>query len=66
MDVDSSSGSVAVGDFNNDTRLDIAIANSDGNNVGVLLGFGNGSFTDQVKYPTGSIPSSIAIGGGTF
>jgi hypothetical protein len=54
--------SVAVGDFNNDTRLDIVVANVDDNNVGVLLGYGNGSFATQVTYPTGSYPLSVAVG----
>jgi hypothetical protein len=54
--------SVAVGDFNNDTRLDIVAANSDSSNVSVLLGYGNGSFGDQMTYSTGSGPQSVAVG----
>ncbi|CAF5105621.1 unnamed protein product, partial [Rotaria sp. Silwood1] len=52
----TSPNSVAVGDFNNDTHLDIVVANSKGNTVSVLLGYGNGSFTDQTTYSTGSQP----------
>jgi hypothetical protein len=55
---------VAVGDFNNDDHLDIAVANSATNNIGILLGYGNGSFADQLTHSTGpnSLPSSITTG----
>src|SRR5262249_15672987 len=49
----SGPGSVAVGDFNNDGRIDIAVANFLTNNVGILLGYGNGNFSSQTAYPTG-------------
>ena len=56
--------SVALGDFNNDNYLDIVVANSQTNNIGILLGYGNGNFTNQLTYSTGSnsLPSSIGIG----
>ncbi|CAF1549090.1 unnamed protein product, partial [Rotaria sp. Silwood1] len=38
---DSSPWSVAIGDFNNDTILDIVVANLGSDNVGVFLGRGN-------------------------
>jgi hypothetical protein len=54
----------AIGDFNNDKYLDIVVANSDTDNVGILLGYGNGTFTNQITYPTGSgsHPYSVVIG----
>ncbi|CAF1344476.1 unnamed protein product [Rotaria sp. Silwood1] len=55
------SASVTVGDFNNDTLLDIAVANHGDNTVSILLGYGDGSFANQTKYSTGSGPSSVAI-----
>ena len=58
----SSPQSVAVGDFNNDTRLDIVVANSISNDVSVLLGFGDGSFRNQTRYSAGSSPQSVAVG----
>ena len=36
--------SVAVGDFNNDTILDLAVADFFSDNVSILLGNGNGTF----------------------
>jgi hypothetical protein len=56
--------SVAVGDFNNDNQLDIAVAAWGIDNVGVLLGYGNGSFAKPILYSTGfnTHPISIAVG----
>jgi hypothetical protein len=56
--------SVTVGDFNNDDYLDIAVANSGTNNIGILLGYGNGDFAHPLTYSTGnnSLPSSITVG----
>jgi hypothetical protein len=59
--LDSSPYSIAAGDFNNDSRLDIVVANYYSNNVGIFLGYGNGSFTNQTTYPTDSFPSSVAV-----
>jgi hypothetical protein len=40
----------AVADFNEDGKLDIAVANGDSNTVGVLLGNGDGTFQQAVTY----------------
>jgi hypothetical protein len=54
--------SVAIGDFNNDFRLDIAVANFGTNNVGIFLGFDNGSFVSQIEVSTGaSRPIAICL-----
>src|SRR5262249_42206352 len=37
--------SIAFGDFNNDSNLDIVTAIYDANSVGVFLGYGDGTFT---------------------
>ena len=52
---------IAVADFNGDGILDLAVTNSAGNTVGVLLGKGNGTFQTQVTYPVGSNPIQIAV-----
>ncbi|CAF3871475.1 unnamed protein product, partial [Rotaria sp. Silwood1] len=55
---------IAVGDFNNDHNLDMAVGNAGSNQVSVFLGYGTGNFASQKLYPTGfqSFPQSIAIG----
>ena len=53
---------MAVGDFNSDSHLDIVVANSESDNVSVLLGNGNGSFANQTRYSTVSLPQSVAAG----
>ncbi|UJR34157.1 hypothetical protein I4U23_021564 [Adineta vaga] len=61
---DSGPYSIASGDFNNDTYLDIAVANYDMNNLGILLGYGNGSFRDIITYSTGDYLAvfDVAVG----
>ena len=51
---DSAPSSVAVADLNNDTYLDIAISNSQTDNIAILLGYGNGTFATAVTYSTGA------------
>jgi hypothetical protein len=60
----SSLRSIAVADINNDTQLDIIVANYGTDNIGVLFGYGNGTFMSQMMMSMGlkSHPSSIAIG----
>jgi subtilisin-like proprotein convertase family protein len=53
---------VAVGNFNADTNLDLAVANFRSNNLSILLGTGTGSFTAAPDVSTGSWPVSIAVG----
>ena len=55
--------SVAAGDLNNDNRLDIVVANYGSDNIGIFLGYGNGSFANQTTYflPLKSSPYSVAI-----
>jgi len=63
----SNSTSVAVGDFNGDGKLDLAVANPGlGNfskgNVSILLGNGDGTFKAAVDYPTGFNSTSVVLG----
>jgi hypothetical protein len=55
-------GTAAVGDFNRDGRLDLAIAVPDDNAVSVLLGNGDGTFQTFVEYATPANPTAVAIG----
>ena len=54
--------SVAVGDFDGDGKLDVAVANNGSDNVSVLLGNGDGTFQAPVNYPVGDFPWSVAVG----
>ena len=60
--VGASPTSVAVGDFNRDGNLDLAVANFITNNVSVLLGNGDGTFQSAAEYGTLSSPLSVAVG----
>jgi hypothetical protein len=53
---------IAVGDFNGDTQLDLAVANFGSDNVTILLGNGSGGFAQAAGSPlaVGNDPFSIA------
>ncbi len=53
---------VVSGDFNNDRKLDLAIVNSNSNQLSILLGNGNGTFTLKSSPVTGNDPVAIATG----
>ncbi|CAF3056648.1 unnamed protein product [Rotaria sp. Silwood2] len=55
---------IVIGDLNNDANMDIVLANYGTDNVGVLFGYGNGSFKNQMMLITGpnSHPNSITLG----
>ena len=55
--------SMVAGDFNRDGNLDLAVANYRSDNVTILLGNGDGSFTTAEGTPaTGSFPAQIVTG----
>lgn len=55
--------SVAVGDFNHDGMLDIAVANAGGGTISIHLGNGNGTFQPAVHYAIGQGPfAQLAVG----
>ncbi|MCH7974028.1 MAG: T9SS type A sorting domain-containing protein [Bacteroidetes bacterium] len=54
--------SLAIGDFNGDLILDIAVANVFGNSLSILLGLGNGNFSTATNFSVGTSPASVAIG----
>ncbi len=53
---------IAVGDFNGDGKLDLAVVNEGGNSLSILLGDGTGNFTLASSPATGSTPVSVAVG----
>src|SRR5713101_2584118 len=53
--------SVAVGDFNGDGKLDLAVANLNSATVSILLGAGTGGFGAKTDFATGAGPFSLAV-----
>jgi hypothetical protein len=55
---------LAVGDLNGDGTADLAVANHNDNTVTILLGNGDGSFTQATNSPVtvGTGPMSLAVG----
>lgn len=53
--------SVAVGDFNMDGKLDLAVVNATTFNVSILLGNGDGTFQTAVDYPVGLVAFSLLV-----
>ena len=45
---------VAIGDFNGDRIGDVVISYSEGNQIGFVMGYGNGSMRPVKKYPLGN------------
>src|SRR2546422_9519020 len=53
---------VAIGDFNGDSKPDLAVANFGSPNVAILLGDGAGGFSAATNFAAGVAPVSIAVG----
>ena len=66
--VGTNPAAVAVGDFNGDGKMDLAVVNfgdpsvNDNGSVSILLGNGDGTFQPANNMVTGKNPSSIAVG----
>ena len=58
--------SMVFDDFNNDDQLDIAVTNLLGQNVGILLGIGNGTFLEQMTFPIKAETPHLSIAAGDF
>ena len=63
---DSSPVSVISADLNTDDHLDLIVANSGTNNVGIFFGKGNNEFSDQQVLTTGIRSHPISIVAGHF
>lgn len=53
---------VAAGDFNNDGRPDVAVANSEDAGITIHLGDGAGSFGPSTAIPTGNVAFNVIVG----
>src|SRR5207237_378235 len=53
--------SVAVGDFNGDGKLDLAVPDGGANSVSVLLGNGDGTFQAALNFGAGLGPVFVAV-----
>src|SRR5262249_59883305 len=60
--VGASPSSVAVGDFNGDGILDLAVTNAGSNDVSVLLGNGDGTFQAARSFAAGMTPFKVVVG----
>jgi hypothetical protein len=52
---------VSIGDFNRDSRSDLAVCNYNDNNVSILLGNGNGTFQAAGTVAVGAAPWMIVV-----
>ena len=55
--------SIAAGDFDQNKKLDFVVANQNSNEVSVVFGNGNGTFSSTIAtYATDAGPASVAVG----
>jgi len=54
--------SIVKGDFNGDSKLDLATANIQVDSVSILLGNGDGTFGTHVNYAAGNFPYELSTG----
>jgi uncharacterized repeat protein (TIGR01451 family) len=60
--VGSSPQTVAIGNFNGDSKADLVVTNHYSGTVSVLPGIGNGTFQSAIDSSAGSSPQALAIG----
>ncbi|MFH5776701.1 FG-GAP-like repeat-containing protein [Paracoccus sp. NGMCC 1.201697] len=53
---------MALGDFNGDGRLDLAVTNNSNNSIGILFNNGDGTFAAPITAATGAGPRGITVG----
>ena len=59
--VDGSPTYIAAGDFNGDTKLDLAVVDQYGQTVTIYLGTGTGNFQKGITYVTSSSPDALVL-----
>ena len=52
---------LALADLDNDGNLDLVSANREGDNVGVLLGAGDGTFGTASNFAVGGAPTGVTV-----
>ena len=58
----SAPNSIAIADFDGDSNLDLAVANTYTRDVSVLLGRGDGTFEAAVGFAAGNAPAGVVVG----
>jgi hypothetical protein len=53
---------LVAADFNRDGKLDVAVSNSDSNNISILSGNSDGTFQSAVNYDVAIYPGAIVAG----
>jgi hypothetical protein len=62
FNVGTNPAAIAVGDFNFDGKLDLAVVNQGSGNVTILLGNGDGTFNSTGPFPAGAGADYAAVG----
>jgi hypothetical protein len=62
FDAGTASTAVATGDFNGDGKLDLAAVDVGSNQLGIILGNGEGTFQPPLAFAVGTQPLSVATG----
>lgn len=62
VNADDAPNAIVAADFNKDGNLDVAVVNTQSDNVTVLLGTGTGTFSAGTNYSVGTSPEALVTG----